>query len=148
MCCSSHILCHTAICVYWITQADFAAIAAAGYGQGFTKSWIYFFSQPCGLTRFVFIFRLNHVRLPIGYWAWEVRPGEPYIQGQLPHLRGAVTWANYHGLKLIIDLHGVPGSQNGYGYVFVSRKCVKRARTLTSIGPDSRDFHGITMQLR
>ncbi len=68
------------------------------------------------------------------------RASKPYIQGQLPHLRGAVTWANYHGLKLIIDLHGVPGSQNGYGYVFLSRKCVKRARTMTSIGPDSRDY--------
>ncbi|KAF8481707.1 exo-1-3-beta-glucanase [Russula ochroleuca] len=71
----------------WITEADFAAIAAAG---------------------------LNHVRLPIGYWAWEVGPGEPYIQGQLPYLRNAVTWARTHGLKLILDLHGVPGSQNGF----------------------------------
>jgi len=71
----------------WIKEADFAAIAAAG---------------------------LNHVRLPIGYWAWEVGPGEPYIQGQLPYLRKAVTWARNHDLKLIIDLHGVPGSQNGF----------------------------------
>jgi aryl-phospho-beta-D-glucosidase BglC (GH1 family) len=39
----------------WITEADFAAIAAAG---------------------------LNHVRLPIGYWAWDVSGGqyEPCIQ--------------------------------------------------------------------
>ncbi|KAI0050559.1 glycoside hydrolase family 5 protein [Auriscalpium vulgare] len=71
----------------WITEADFAAIAAAG---------------------------LNHVRLPIGYWAWDVGPGEPYISGQLPYLRNAVTWASNHGLKLIIDLHGAPGSQNGF----------------------------------
>jgi aryl-phospho-beta-D-glucosidase BglC (GH1 family) len=71
----------------WITEADFEAIAAAG---------------------------LNHVRVPIGYWAWEVGPGEPYIQGQLPYLRNAVTWAGNNGLKLIIDLHGAPGSQNGF----------------------------------
>lgn len=71
----------------WITEADFEAIAAAG---------------------------LNHVRLPIGYWAWEVGPGDPYIQGQLPYLRNAVTWARNQGLKLIIDLHGAPGSQNGF----------------------------------
>ncbi|KIM47526.1 glycoside hydrolase family 5 protein [Hebeloma cylindrosporum] len=71
----------------WITEADFAAIAAAG---------------------------LNHVRLPIGYWAWDVSAGEPYIQGQLPYLTKAVTWAQAHGLKLIIDLHGAPGSQNGF----------------------------------
>ncbi|KAG6837641.1 hypothetical protein H0H93_004917 [Arthromyces matolae] len=62
----------------WITEADFSAIAAAG---------------------------LNHVRLPIGYWAFDVSGGEPYIQGQLPYLDKAVTWARNHGLKLIIDLH-------------------------------------------
>lgn len=50
--------------------------------------------------------RLNHVRLPIGYWAFEVGPGEPYIQGQLAYLNKAVTWATNHGLKLIVDLHG------------------------------------------
>lgn len=71
----------------WITEADFAAIAAAG---------------------------LNHVRLPIGYWAFEVGPGEPYIQGQLAYLTKAITWATNNGLKLIIDLHGAPGSQNGF----------------------------------
>ncbi|KAH7927594.1 glycoside hydrolase family 5 protein [Leucogyrophana mollusca] len=71
----------------WITEEDFANIAAAG---------------------------LNHVRLPIGYWAFEVGPGEPYIQGQLPYLQKAVTWAGKHGLKVIVDLHGAPGSQNGF----------------------------------
>ncbi|KDR85716.1 hypothetical protein GALMADRAFT_51675 [Galerina marginata CBS 339.88] len=71
----------------WITEADFAAIAGAG---------------------------LNHVRLPIGYWAFDVSAGEPYIQGQLPYLLKAVTWAQNHGLKLIVDLHGAPESQNGY----------------------------------
>ncbi|KAF8886923.1 glycoside hydrolase family 5 protein [Infundibulicybe gibba] len=71
----------------WITEADFKAIAAAG---------------------------LNHVRLPIGYWAFEVGPGEPYIQGQLPYLSKAVGWAQTHGLKIVVDLHGAPGSQNGF----------------------------------
>ncbi|TDL20936.1 exo-beta-1,3-glucanase [Rickenella mellea] len=69
------------------TEADFAAIAAAG---------------------------LNHVRLPIGYWAFDVGPGEPYISGQQAYLQKAVTWAGNHGLKLIVDLHGAPGSQNGF----------------------------------
>lgn len=57
---------------------------------------------------------LNHVRLPIGYWAFEVGPGEPYIQGQLPYLQKAITWAENNNLKLIVDLHGAPGSQNGF----------------------------------
>ena len=57
---------------------------------------------------------LNHVRIPIGYWAFEVGSGEPYISGQLPYLQNAVGWARNHGLKVIIDIHGAPGSQNGW----------------------------------
>jgi len=71
----------------WITESDFEAIAKAG---------------------------LNHVRLPIGYWAWDISGGEPYIQGQLAYLTKAVQWASDTGLKVIIDLHGAPGSQNGF----------------------------------
>lgn len=71
----------------WITEIDIADIAAAG---------------------------LNHVRLPVGYWAFEVGAGEPYIQGQLLYLESAVSWAANYGVKVIIDLHGAPGSQNGY----------------------------------
>jgi aryl-phospho-beta-D-glucosidase BglC (GH1 family) len=71
----------------WITESDFAAIAAAG---------------------------LNHVRLPIGYWAFDVSQGEPYITGQLPYLYKAVSWAQKYGIKVWIDLHGAPGSQNGF----------------------------------
>ena len=40
--------------------------------------------------------------------------GEPYIQGQLPYLDKAISWASKYGLKVIIDLHGAPGSQNGF----------------------------------
>lgn len=71
----------------WITEQDFADIAAAG---------------------------LNHVRVPIGYWAFDVSAGEPYIQGQLPYLNMAVSWAAKYNLKVIVDLHGAPGSQNGF----------------------------------
>ncbi|KAF5366221.1 hypothetical protein D9758_005707 [Tetrapyrgos nigripes] len=71
----------------WITELDFIAIKAAG---------------------------LNHVRIPIGYWAFDVSGGEPYIQGQVPYLQKAVTWARIHGLKVVVDLHGAPGSQNGF----------------------------------
>jgi hypothetical protein len=76
----------------WITELHFCAIAAAG---------------------------LNHVRLPasrhlpgvrekrikaisqIGYLAFEISEGEPYIQGQLPYLHRAVSlgeeiWTESH----------------------------------------------------
>jgi glucan 1,3-beta-glucosidase len=79
----------------WITEADFSAIAAAGYVRFEVK-----------VTKSLTLYRLNHVRLPIGYWAFDVSGGEPYIQGQLPYLTKAVTWASAHGLKLIVDLHG------------------------------------------
>lgn len=63
----------------WITQADFQAIAVAG---------------------------LNHVRIPIGYWALNPLPGDPYVQGQLPILDNAIGWARQAGLKVMLDLHG------------------------------------------
>lgn len=33
---------------------------------------------------------------------------------QYPYLIQAVQWAGSLGLKVLIDLHGVPGSQNGW----------------------------------
>ncbi|KAF7157443.1 hypothetical protein CNMCM5623_001704 [Aspergillus felis] len=71
----------------FITQDDFHQIARAG---------------------------MNHVRIPIGYWAVSSLPGEPYVDGQLEHLDNAISWARDAGLKVVIDLHGAPGSQNGF----------------------------------
>lgn len=89
----------------WITENDFAQIAGK------------IIMPPCPsqnpkLTRTAA--GLNHVRLPVGYWAYDVGGGEPYIQGQAPYVERAVGWARNHGLKILIDLHGAPGSQNGY----------------------------------
>lgn len=61
----------------WITEDDIKEIAAAG---------------------------LNHVRIPIGFWALDVSGGEPYIQGSMYYLRLAVAWAAEHGLHVLIDL--------------------------------------------
>ncbi|RPA80298.1 glycoside hydrolase [Ascobolus immersus RN42] len=57
---------------------------------------------------------LTHVRIPVGYWAFEVREGEPYVQGQLAYLDRALGWARQTGIKVLLDLHGAPGGQNGY----------------------------------
>jgi glucan 1,3-beta-glucosidase len=56
---------------------------------------------------------LNSIRIPIGYWAVDVRDDEPYVSGQYPYLIQAVNWAAELGLTVLIDLHGAPGSQNG-----------------------------------
>jgi len=58
---------------------------------------------------------INAVRIPIGYWAYEnACEGTPYIKGAAPYLKQAVQWCQKHGIKVLIDIHGSPGSQNGY----------------------------------
>ncbi len=49
---------------------------------------------------------LNHVRIPIGYWAITPLDGEPYVQGQISYMDQAIGWARDAGLKIMIDLHG------------------------------------------
>jgi glucan 1,3-beta-glucosidase len=71
----------------WCTFTDFQKIANAGF---------------------------NTVRIPIGYWAYSLDSGEPYTQGAAPYIDAAVDWARATGLKIWIDLHGAPGSQNGF----------------------------------
>lgn len=71
----------------WITQTDFQSIAAAGF---------------------------NYVRIPIGYWSVSPLEGDPYVQGAYEVLGQALDWASDAGLAVLIDLHGAPGSQNGF----------------------------------
>ncbi|CUS23473.1 LAQU0S10e01178g1_1 [Lachancea quebecensis] len=78
----------------------------------------------------------NLVRIPIGYWAWKkdassvyefathtsraqnvtIAHDDPYVSDglQLEYLNKAVKWARKHNLKVLVDLHGAPGSQNGF----------------------------------
>jgi len=55
----------------------------------------------------------NVVRIPIGYWAYD-NGGTPFVSGAAPYLDQAIGWARQTGLKVMIDLHGAPGSQNGF----------------------------------
>ncbi|CDO95352.1 unnamed protein product [Kluyveromyces dobzhanskii CBS 2104] len=72
----------------WITEVDFAQMAAGG---------------------------LNLVRIPIGYWAFELLEDDPYISGlQEAYLDKAIEWARKYDLKVWVDLHGAAGSQNGF----------------------------------
>jgi len=57
---------------------------------------------------------LNFVRIPLGYWSVTPLDGDPYVQGAYDRLANAVTWAGNHNLKVMIDLHGAPLSQNGF----------------------------------
>ncbi|KAG8764321.1 hypothetical protein FRC15_007690, partial [Serendipita sp. 397] len=74
----------------FITEEDFAMIAAAG---------------------------LNWVRIPLPYWAIETYPGEPFLaRTSWTYFLKAIGWARKYGLRINLDLHAVPGSQNGWNH--------------------------------
>jgi len=56
---------------------------------------------------------LNAVRLPVGYWALEAP--KPYVESSR-FIDFALEQAHQNGLKLLLDLHGAPGSQNGWDH--------------------------------
>lgn len=68
----------------YITEADFRNIAAHG---------------------------CNLVRIPVPYFIFGDVSGHP---GCIEYLDRAFDWAERTGLKILIDLHTVPGSQNGF----------------------------------
>ncbi|HEY1787448.1 MAG TPA: glycoside hydrolase family 5 protein [Verrucomicrobiae bacterium] len=56
---------------------------------------------------------LNAVRLPVGYWALEAP--KPYVECSR-FINFALDQCQKNGLKLLLDLHGAPGSQNGWDH--------------------------------
>ena len=54
---------------------------------------------------------INLVRIPIPYFIFGDWPGHP---GCITYLDRAFRWARETGLKIMIDLHTVPESQNGF----------------------------------
>jgi glucan 1,3-beta-glucosidase len=60
--------------------------------------------------------KLNHVRIPIGYWSIPNSnvPSDPYVMGAYDRLKTAMDWADQYGLMVMLDLHGAQGSQNGF----------------------------------
>lgn len=56
---------------------------------------------------------INSVRLPVGYWVAEENP--PFITG-LETMDWAFRTAKANNLSVLLDLHGVPGSQNGWDH--------------------------------
>lgn len=65
---------------------------------------------------------LNTVRIPIPYYIFGDREEEPYI-ACIHELDQAFDWAEKYGLKVLIDLHMVPGSQNGFDNGGISGVC-------------------------
>ncbi|KAL6245567.1 hypothetical protein RBB50_007566 [Rhinocladiella similis] len=60
---------------------------------------------------------LDHVRIPYPYWAVTTYPGDPYVpQVAWRYLLRAIEYARQNGLRVNLDLHAVPGSQNGWAH--------------------------------
>ncbi|WAQ85468.1 hypothetical protein PtA15_6A96 [Puccinia triticina] len=74
----------------FIVEEDFAQIASAG---------------------------LNWVRIPVGWWMIETLGSEPFLAGvSWKYFFRAIVWARKYGLRINLDLHAVPGSQNGWNH--------------------------------
>ncbi|TFK71261.1 glycoside hydrolase family 5 protein [Pluteus cervinus] len=74
----------------FVTEKDFADIAAAG---------------------------LNWVRIPIGFWAIEAISDEPFLVGtSWTYFLKAIQWGRKYGIRIYLDLHALPGSQNGWNH--------------------------------
>ncbi|KAI8872319.1 glycoside hydrolase [Ramicandelaber brevisporus] len=106
----------------WVTEADFKELASYG---------------------------INLVRIPIGYWGViSLLDDEPYAGNgiQLSYLHKAVQWAKKHKMRVIVDLHGAPGSQNGFdnsgrrGNIAWHLKTNNVDRTLVAVKQLAREF--------
>lgn len=94
---------------------EYSYTAALGKDEAFTRlnnHWATFITE--GDFAEIASMGLNHVRIPIGYWALVAIPNDPYVQGQLSYVDQAIDWARKNNLKVLLDLHGAPGSQNGF----------------------------------
>ncbi|GAA6009550.1 hypothetical protein JCM11491_003600 [Sporobolomyces phaffii] len=74
----------------FITEQDFAEIAGAG---------------------------LNWVRIPFPYWSISKWTNEPFLERtSWKYFLKALEWSKKYGLRVNLDLHSVPGSQNGWNH--------------------------------
>ncbi|KAI9925227.1 hypothetical protein ASPWEDRAFT_164292 [Aspergillus wentii DTO 134E9] len=60
---------------------------------------------------------LDHVRIQYSYWAVKTYEGDPYVPKiAWRYLLRAIEYARKYGLRVKLDLHGLPGSQNGWNH--------------------------------
>jgi glucan 1,3-beta-glucosidase len=59
----------------------------------------------------------DHVRIPYSYWAVTTYPGDPYVPKiSWRYLLRGIEYARQNGIRVNLDLHAVPGSQNGWNH--------------------------------
>lgn len=60
---------------------------------------------------------LDHIRIPFQYWAVVVYDDDPYLfRTSWRYLLRGIEWARKNGLRVKLDLHSLPGSQNGWNH--------------------------------
>ncbi|KAF7542133.1 hypothetical protein G7054_g158 [Neopestalotiopsis clavispora] len=60
---------------------------------------------------------LDHVRIPYSYWAVITYDDDPYVfRTSWRYLLRGIEWARKYGLRVNLDLHALPGSQNGWNH--------------------------------
>lgn len=69
------------------------------------------------ITRNDFVWLKRHgitaVRLPVGYWVFG--DTDPYLP-TIDYVDQAFQWAEENGIRILLDMHAAPGSQNGHGH--------------------------------
>lgn len=59
----------------------------------------------------------DHVRMPFSYWAVTTYNGDPYVPKiSWRYLLRGIEYARKNGIRVNLDLHAVPGSQNGWNH--------------------------------
>ncbi|KAL8786635.1 MAG: hypothetical protein Q9213_002664 [Squamulea squamosa] len=59
----------------------------------------------------------DHVRISYSYWAVTTYPGDPYVPKiSWRYLLRAIEYCRKYGLRVNLDLHALPGSQNGWNH--------------------------------
>ncbi|KAI4268930.1 MAG: hypothetical protein L6R38_007666 [Xanthoria sp. 2 TBL-2021] len=59
----------------------------------------------------------DHVRISYAYWAVTTYPGDPYVpKTSWRYLLRAIEYCRKYGLRVNLDLHALPGSQNGWNH--------------------------------
>ncbi|KIJ24939.1 glycoside hydrolase family 5 protein [Sphaerobolus stellatus SS14] len=60
---------------------------------------------------------LNWIRVPLPFWAIETYPEEPFLaKTSWNYFLRILSWARKYGLRVCLDLHTIPGSQNGFDH--------------------------------
>jgi glucan 1,3-beta-glucosidase len=103
----------------WITPSLFTYTSAEDeqtfHTLGLTEKVLHHYKNFIIEDDFIFLEKIgiNAVRIPVGYWIFGDYPPFP---ASIDFLDSAFKWAEKYHIKVLIDLHAVPGSQNGYDH--------------------------------